>query len=49
MATTYGSDNVTAAQKERLKKAAFYAKEDPSEFVDALMDVLRTATAVTTA
>lgn len=40
---------MATTQKERLKKAAFYAKEDPSEFVDALMDVLKTATAVTTA
>lgn len=36
--------DVTAAQKERLEKAAFYAQQNPKEFVAALMDVLTTAT-----
>lgn len=35
---------VTAAQKERLEKAAFYVQQNPKEFVEALMNVLTTAT-----
>ena len=39
-----GADNITAAQKERLEKAVFFAQQNPKKFVEALMDVLTTAT-----
>lgn len=38
----------TVAQKERLKKAAFYAQQNPQEFVDALMDIVAPDTSADT-
>lgn len=39
-----GADNITAAQKERLEKAVFFAQQNPKEVVDAIVAIITAAT-----